>query len=139
MKRLKYEYTSLSMFLEDLAIQRVTNHPIHIVTADGTLNPTALVPFCSVNNNYSAMGIKLDQIEIPVCNSFQKKIVRDQLCYSVDLHQIMTKNKFREKVFFSFFIDFNEDRSIMTNKKENSTDNVFTIETIGKYQEYSKI
>ena len=71
-----------------MEIQRVTSHPVHIVAEDGSLNPTALVPFCSVSDNYSAVGVKIDQMDIPVCNIFKPKLVRDQLCYSADLNEM---------------------------------------------------
>ena len=64
-------------------IQRVTSHPVHLIDNNNeTLNPTALVPFCSVSDDYSTMGVKIDQIDVPVCNSFRPKIIRDQLCYT---------------------------------------------------------
>ena len=31
----------------------------------------------------SAMGVKIDKFDVPVCNSFQAKILNDQLCYEV--------------------------------------------------------
>ena len=35
----------------------------------------------------SIMGVKIEQFEYPVCNSFQAKIMSDQLCYEVDLNR----------------------------------------------------
>ena len=34
----------------------------------------------------SAMGVKIDKFDVPVCNSFQAKILNDQLCYEVNLN-----------------------------------------------------
>ena len=83
-------------------IQRVTSHPVHLIDNNNeTLNPTALVPFCSVSDDYSTMGVKIDQIDVPVCNSFRPKIIRDQLCYTVDLNKI--KQKFQRYNNFFFF------------------------------------
>jgi len=113
----------------------MTTHPVHIVDNDGNLNPTALVPFCSISGNYSAMGVKIDQVEVPVCNSFRPKILRDQLCYTVDLNKFKQKIKFNKNVFFSFFIDYNEDRDLLTifddRKNINIEENGIIIETIG--------
>ena len=122
-------------------IQRATSHPVHLIDNIGTtLNPTALVPFCSISDDYSAMGVKIEQIDVPVCNSFRPKIRKDQLCYTVDLNDIKKKTGSEHKVFFTFFIDFNEDRelSVAQNEKEKKISN-FTnssackiiIETIG--------
>ena len=121
-------------------VQKVTSHPVHLVDPDGFINPTALVPFCSVSDNFSAMGVKINQIDVPVCNSFRPKLIGDQLCYAVDLNEIKNKIKFREKLFFTFFIDYNQDRELSptedTKKRypinTNIAKNTIMIETIGK-------
>ena len=125
-----------------MEIQRLTSHPIHLVDNNiGDFNPTALVPFCSISDNYSAMGVKIDHIDVPVCNSFRPKIRKDQLCYTVDLNEIKEKTGLKHKVFFTFFIDFNEDREFSfaqnvkekkTSKFTNSSACKIIIETIGK-------
>ena len=125
--------------------RRVISHPVHLIDSGTTLNPTALVPFCSISDNYLAMGVKIDQIDVPVCNSFRPKIRKDQLCYTVDLNEIKKKTGLKSKVFFTFFIDFNEDRelSVAQNMKEqknyeitNRSMSEIFIETIGKYVYY---
>ena len=120
-------------------IQRITSHPVHLIDNIGTLNPTALVPFCSVSDNYSAMGVKIDQIDVSVCNSFRPKIKRDQLCYTVDLNKIKQKMNLKDTITFSFFIDYNEDREFSSihddskanSKKAKSARDGIIIETIG--------
>ena len=112
-------------------MQRITSHPVHLVDNNGNLNPTALVPFCSVSDDYSAMGVKIDQIDDPVCNSFRPKMVRGQLCYSLDLNQIKKKFELKETFSFSFFIDYNEDRKL-TKNDDNDDEHGIIIETIGK-------
>ena len=39
----------------------------------------------------SALGVKIDQFDVPVCNSFKAKILNDQLCYEVDVNKIISK------------------------------------------------
>ena len=124
-------------------VQKLSNHPVHLVDKVENLNPTALVPFCSVSDNYSAMGVKIDQIDVPVCNSFRPKIRKDQLCYTVDLNEMKRNTGLKTKVFFTFFFDFNEDRefSVAQNMREqinseisNKSMSRIIIETIGKYR-----
>ena len=93
-----------SYLLGSSELQKVTSHPVHIIDADGNLSPTSLIPFCSINDNYSEMGVKIDQIDVPVCNSFRPKIRKDQLCYTVDLNEIKTKTGSKYKVFFAFLL-----------------------------------
>ena len=111
----------------------MTNHPVHIVDQDQKLSPTALIPFCEFSGHMSVMGVKIDQFDVPVCNSFQDKIVKDQLCYELD------PNRFRStdpEMFLTFFIDHNEDRQFTVSRKnenleENDLQHFVSVETIG--------
>ena len=40
------------------------------------------LPFSEFGGNMSVMGVKIDKSNVPVCNSFRPKIIRDQLCYT---------------------------------------------------------
>ena len=75
-------------------VSKWTNHPVHIQDQDGKLSPTALVPFCEFGGNMSVMGIKIDQIDVPVCASFRPKIIMDQLCYTVDPNKGVVRKYF---------------------------------------------
>ena len=54
------------MFSESKMLQKLSNHPVHILDDEGNLSPTALIPFCEFGGNMSAMGIKIEQIKM--CN-----------------------------------------------------------------------
>ena len=75
-------------------IQKVTNHPVHIIDQDGVFYPTALIPFCEFGRSMSVMGVKSDQFDHPVCNSFRPKVIRDQLCYTVDPNKGVVRKYF---------------------------------------------
>ena len=79
------------LLTESINVSKWTNHPVHIQDEDGKLSPTALIPFCEFGGNMSVMGVKIEEIEIPVCSSFRPKILRDQLCYTVDLSAFKDK------------------------------------------------
>ena len=108
----------------------IISHPVHIVDKDDKMSPSALIPFCDFGGNMSAMGVKIDQFDVPVCNSFQTKIMNDHLCYEVDLNDFSQKsnNKNELKHGFSFLLDYNEDRQVTFNhnisKKELGLVNV---------------
>ena len=129
---------------------KVTNHPAHIVDNENedeeALSPSALIPFCDFGGNLSAMGVKIDQIEYPVCNSFRAKIYKDQLCYTVDPNVYKHKIDMKGKISLTLAIDYNEDRHFeywktnekIVNKKGESfgkiNENMFNfiiVETIG--------
>ena len=69
----------------------------------------------------SAVGVRINQFNIPVCNSFQDRILNDQLCYEVDLNRFSNKNNIKNelKLGFNFILDYNEDRQVTFNKQSN--------------------
>ena len=62
----------------------------------------------------SVVGVKIDQFDDPVCNSFQATILNDQLCYEVDLNRFSNKSNIAKELElgFYFFMDYNEDRQV---------------------------
>ena len=97
---------------EILTISQYSNHPVHIISKDNKMSPSALIPFCDFGGNMSAVGIKIDQFEIPVCNIFEAKIFNNQRCYEADINKFRNKkNNNRDAKFgFTFFMDYNLDR-----------------------------
>ena len=69
-----------------------------------------MIPFCEFGGNMSVMGVKIDQFDDPVCNSFRPKIVKDQLCYTVDPNVYKHKIDMKGKISLTLAIDYNEDR-----------------------------
>ena len=111
-------------------IQRVTNHPVHLIDSKGNSFPTALIPFCDFGGNMSKMGIKIEQFDVPVCNSFRAKIIKDQLCYTVDPNLFRDKNNLKGELYMTLFIDYNEERQFEDNSN-NDEENFVKIDTIG--------
>ena len=93
------------------------------------INPTALIPFCEFSGNMSIMGTQIDQIDVPVCNSFRPKIIRDQLCYEVDPNEYKDKINLNGELSLSLFIDYNEDR--IQGEVEDSLEPFIIMNTIG--------
>ena len=121
------------MILGSKEAQKLSNHPIHVMDQFGNLSPTALLPFCKFGGNMSVMGVKIDNFDDPVCNSFRPKIVMDQLCYQVDPNEYKDKIDLEGDLSLSLFINYNEDREITLEKnKTNAVHNVIRIDTIGK-------
>ena len=83
------------------------------------MSQTALIPFCGLGGNFSAMGVKIDQFDVPVCNSFKEKLVNDQLCYTVDPNMFIDKHFAEHAKQFDLMlvIDYNEDRQLYLNEE----------------------
>ena len=123
--------TKESLFNEEL--QRVTNHPVHIMDPTGALSPTALVPFCSFGGDMSVMGVKIDQFDVPVCNSFSPKIVKDQLCFTVNPNKYKKSVHNQGKLSLTLFMNLNEERQLLSGTSTLNDDNFsIIVETIGK-------
>ena len=99
------------------------------------MSPSAFIPFCEFGGNMTAMGIKIDQFELPICYSFQEKIFNDQLCYEVDLADKNNPSK-ELKLGFNFLMDYNEDRQIdfETIRFSSDFDLASTITKLDDYQ-----
>ena len=119
------------------------------------MSPSAFIPFCEFGGDMSAIGIKIDQFDVPVCNIFQDKILNDQLCYEVDLNWFTNKTNIDKELElgFNFVMDYNEDRQFISeNFSENkmkfglansisefdvSHNAVIYLDTIGKKKHFS--
>ena len=102
----------LTSLKNDLDYLNVISHPVHLIINGHKRSQSAFIPFCDFGGNMSSMGVKVEQFDVAVCNSFQAKILNDQLCYEVDLNKFSNKHN-REKELemgFNFIMDYNEDR-----------------------------
>ena len=63
--------------------------------------------------------MKIDQFDFPVCNSFRAKVLNDQLCYEVDVNELIDRRILLKeiKMGLMFMIDHNEDRQVHNTKK----------------------
>ena len=91
-----------------------SKHPVHFVKKYGKKSPSAFIPFCEFGGNMSAMGVKINQFDVPICTSFLAKIRNDQLCYEVNLNNFTNQNNLEKELElgFVFIMDYNEDRQI---------------------------
>ena len=76
------------------------------------MSPSAFIPFCEFGGNISAMGVRNGHFNVTTCDSFQAKIINDQLCYEVDLNRFSNNDNIHNeiKTGLIFFMDYNEDR-----------------------------
>ena len=90
----------------------MSHHPPHIVDSHNDFSPSAFIPFCSFAGNLSILGKAVPGFNIPVCMIFRPTVVRDRLCYQVDLNQVKDQVDLRKLMTygFSFLLDYNEDR-----------------------------
>ena len=68
-------------------------HPVHLTPDDkGALPPSALVPFCSYQEESNILGERRpEQDNLTLCNKFEPTAFDGQLCYSLDIAKIKKK------------------------------------------------
>ena len=118
----------------------VSNHPVHILDENGKLSPSAFIPFCSFGGNMSAMGVKIEEFYVPICNSFKARVLYDQLCYEVDVNEIISKPFTAKdlKLGLVLLIDENWDRQYNLTKMYTSENSgICKITIIFTNNEYS--
>ena len=73
----------------EAGIAEVSLHPVHLLDSMERALPAALIPFCSYQANMSLLGNPGDQFPFEACGKFQPYILEGQLCYSLDLRDIV--------------------------------------------------
>ena len=67
----------------------------------------------------SAIGVKIDQFDMPVCNSFQPKLLEHELCYEINVNDYFKGIDSNDlKTGLTFILDYNEDRQILEEKND---------------------
>ena len=95
------------------------------------MHQTALIPFCEFSGNMSVMGVKIDELDVPVCNSFRPKIIQDQLCYTVDPNEFKHRIDLKDDLSLSVFLHNNEDREFEDGAFSSDQHSII-VDTIGK-------
>ena len=122
--------------ITDTPVTDFANHPVHIIK-DTLVFPSAFIPFCDFGENMSAIGVKLIQFSVKVCNSFQEIMHNDQLCYEVDLNKFSNKYNIERqlKSGFTFIMDYNEDRQVTYEEGFKTSEYDSLVHEIGKSDE----
>ena len=79
----------------------------------------------------SAVGEKVPKFHIPVCTSFQAKILNKKLCYEIDLNGISNNYNIdiekKLELGLAFIMDYNEDRHINFYRSINESSKIRSI------------
>ena len=75
------------------------------------------------------MGVSIDKVPVPVCNSFRPKIIKDQLCYTVDPNEYKHKIDLKGELSLSLYIHYNEERQM--EEIDGPDEDSITVDTIG--------
>ena len=142
-----WEVLQLPEFTPDIAYEdeqslEMMNHPVHLIDGEGKLLPSALIPFCDFGGDMSWIGKKIEEFDLPVCNSFRRSLLKGQLCYELDVNQT-TEQQFsgdQLRMGLTLLMDNNEDRMISDknntgqslNSEKNLIRNIIDFEELHK-------
>ena len=73
----------------DSTVMEVSLNPPHLVNSRGELTPSALIPFCAYNGDMNITGQYIPGLDFPICNKFKPTILDGQLCYAVDMKDVL--------------------------------------------------
>ena len=125
-----YFYTTGKLLNGSYTLHEQVNHPPHIKGKNEKLSSSAFIPFCELGGNMKTLGVNIKNFNSPVCNSFNTKILYDQLCYEIDLNQFELDSE-TLKSGVTFLIDNNEDRQYYwktkTAKEQSKNDGNFEL------------
>ena len=109
------------IYLDERLLQKVSNHPVHILNSEGDFSPSAFIPFCFFGNKN--LGEYIDAFEVPVCNIFQATNWNDQLCYVMDLNLLKVENDIKSQLKngITLVLDFNEERQFKKDPIQEET------------------
>ena len=93
-------------------IQKVSNHPVHVVDSQHLLSPSASIPFCALGDDMNILGQSVPNFSIPTCNKFRPIMLEGQQCYQLDVDEFSTDMDRKQKSQgLVFMMDYNEDRA----------------------------
>ena len=120
------------IFADTDLLQTFNSNPVHIVDDMGKISPSAFIPFCSFGDDFKSMSMKIENFSLPVCNSFEAVIHKDQLCYEVDLKKFRKKEIIKDQLVngLVLILDYNEDRYMLSSPPSILNQGYISIDTI---------
>ena len=111
---------SFMNLLSSSLLQKLTSHPVHIIDDHGKFSPSSFIPFCGIGRSMSILGKKIDQFEVPICNSFKQTVLLNQVCYELDVKKVINESNVEEalKLGLTLILDYNEDRQVKYSKQQ---------------------
>ena len=99
----------------------LSSHPVHLKTRNGTILPSAFIPFCAYKTDLLMLGERITGLKFPVCNKFKPTVLDGQLCYTLDLSSTLpnTMTLDGKEGELTLLLDYNNERSIGLQKTKN--------------------
>ena len=129
---------NINKFDSDTAESQILiNHPVHILDQEtGYLSPSAFIPFCDFAGEMTGLGRKIPEFALPVCSSFTRTFIEDQLCYELEVNKFFNHPRTEQKLRkgLTLILDYNEDRNLVRIRgkeraiQKNLVDNIVSFE-----------
>ena len=86
----------------------VSLDPPHLVDSKGKLTPAALIPFCAYDGDMNITGQYIPGLDFPICNKFKPTILDGQLCYAIDMKDVLKEKVTRPGRGFGLMLAIEE-------------------------------
>ena len=110
--------------LDTAQVRRISHHPVHVMAGDGSLSPSAFIPFCEFGADKAVVGERVAEIDVHVCNIFQEVTMAGQICYEVDVNEFkdsVNNTKRALETGLTFWMDYNPEKQVMREDTEQNT------------------
>ena len=117
-----------------MLLQRVSNHPVHIINDRGDLSSSSFIPFCSFGDKL--IGADMNGFNLPVCNIFKPIHFIDKICYETSLQNLKDNENDIMKLMkqlelgLILVLDYNEERQM---KVDSISSKEFSLMNEGNY------
>ena len=65
-------------------MEELSSHPVHLLSKDYNLMPSALIPYCAFGIEMKNLGSKINNFSQPICTAFGPVLLDGELCYELD-------------------------------------------------------
>ena len=103
------------------------NNPPHLLNKEGTLMPSALIPFCSLDSVLKGKD-NISNISFPLCDLFDPVIHEGKLCYGMDMSKKMPKNTTVPGKGLTLIIDVNIEKSVTKQIQRDDESNLKSLD-----------
>ena len=105
-------------------MEELSSHPVHLLSQDYNLMPSALIPYCAFGIEMKNLGAKINNFSRPLCTAFSPALLEGELCYELDIDKIggqVSRGLYGGLVLL---LDVTLDRSIGVGKNKDFTVNL---------------
>ena len=97
--------------------EKMSTYPAHLMSKQGQLLPSALIPYCSFSTKMLDLGERVENFTYPLCTAFTPTLHNGQVCYELDTDKIKNAITPANNGGLVLLLDMGKERSVTVRKK----------------------